>query len=169
MKQLVILALFAVSSLAIRAQSKAIKSSSKIYIDTLTGFQLTYADSIAPFIVKSNENIKAQMEPFVIEFYKETLKKKMDTIPDACYQFNQVYKNKYKLGFKEYSCTEGAAGSLYYTFLYTLKKEHYTILLKFIHRHVDVYTEKTGKPIPFNKKKDIRWVADIMESARFIK
>ncbi|MHB8260222.1 MAG: hypothetical protein ACYDCN_14310 [Bacteroidia bacterium] len=171
MKHLVILALFTLSNLSLCAQNKTLKSSEKIYTDTLTGFELVYPDSITPFIVKSNEDIKSQMKPFVIEFYKETPKRKMDSIPDACYKFNQVFKSKYKVAFKEFSCAEGAAGSVYYTFIYTLKKEHYnyTILLKFLHRHCDICLDTEGRPIAFNKKKDIRWVTDIMESTRFVK
>ncbi len=167
MKQLLIL--FICSSLAVCAQSKTGKAAKKTFTDKETGFQLSYPDSVPAVILKNNENIKESVEPFVIEVYNQKQAKKLDSITDACYKFDEVHKNKHKLEMKEFSCEEGAAGSLYYTFLYTIQKGNYTILIKFLHRHINVYTDKKGKPVPFNKKKDIRWALDIIESAQFVK
>lgn len=167
MKQLLILLLF--SSFVVCAQSKATKPTKKTFIDKETGFQLSYPDSIAATVLKNNENIKESVEPFVIELYNQKQAKKLDSITGGCYKFDAVYKNKHKLAMKEFSCQEGAAGSMYYTFLYTIEKGSYTILIKFLHRHTNVFTDKKGKPVPFTKKKDMRWAMDIIESAQFVK
>ncbi len=166
MKPFLILLLITFSSLYVSAQSKA---TAKKFTDKETGFQLTYPDTVTPVVLKNNEDIKSQVEPFVIEVYNQKQAKKLDSITGGCYKFDEVHKNKHKVAMKEFSCEEGAAGSLYYTFLYTIEKGNYTILIKFLHRHSDVYTDKKGKPVPFNKKKDLRWALDIIESVQFVK
>lgn len=167
MKHLLILLLF--SNLVVCAQSKTSKPAKKTFMDKETGFQLSYPDSLIPVVLKNNENIKESIEPFVIEVYNQKQAKQLDSITGGCYKFDEVYKNKHKLAMKEFSCQEGAAGSLYYTFLYTIEKGNYTILIKFLHRHSNVFTDKKGKPVPFTKKKDMHWAMDIIESAQFVK
>jgi hypothetical protein len=167
MKKLVtLLLIITCSAFTVCAQSKTAK---KTFTDKETGFQLSYPDSVVAVILKNNEDIKANEEPFVIEVYNQKQAKKLDSITGGCYKFDEVHKNKHKVAMKEFSCEEGAAGSLYYTFLYTIEKGNYTILIKFLHRHSDVYTDKKGKPVPFNKKKDMHWALDIIESVQFVK
>ena len=167
MKPFLILLLITFSSLYVSAQSKA---TAKKFTDKETGFQLTYPDTVTPVVLKNNEDIKAQVEPFVIEIKKATQAqvKKQDSVPDAFYKFTRLYKNKHKVELKEFVCVEGAAGHLYYTFLYEVENTRYSISIKFLHKHRNVSTDKEGKPKPFSDK-DIRWVTDIIESAKFTK
>ncbi len=149
------LLLIVFSSYSVCAQTKTIQPIKKKYADRRTGFELSYPDSVTAIILKNNEDIKTQMEPFVIEVYKEkAIPFRIDAVPDACYKYSKVYKNKYKAELKEYTCIDGAAGSTYYTFLYVIEKKGYdTILLKFLHKHCNVCTDEKGNPIPFNEKR----------------
>lgn len=166
-----ILLLIAFSSFSVCGQNKTKQPVKKKYVDKGIGLELSYPDSVTPVILKNNEDIKAEMEPFVIEIYKEkAVPFRLDTVPDACYKFSKVYKNKYKAELKEYTCTDGAAGSMYYTFLYIIERKGYdAILLKFLHKHCNVCIDEKGNSIPFNEKKDIRWINDIVESVQIKK
>jgi hypothetical protein len=168
MKKLIILLLVVYTNFNAYAQNRTGKALRKTFVDKETGFQLTYPDTVAPVILKSNEDIKSHIEPFVIEIKKvnHVQVKNGDSLPDDCYKFTRVYKNKHKVELKEFVCIEGAAGHLYYTFLYEVENTRYTISIKFLHKHRNVATDKDGKVKPFSDK-DIRWVTDIIESAKF--
>jgi hypothetical protein len=176
---------FAFSSLPVCAQTKKSKTEKKTtkpakkkFVDGVTGFELMYPDSVKPVVLKNNEDVKSQIEPFVIEVYKEQeapIKKDgkpvyiaMEEIPDACYLYSGMCKSKYKVELKEFLCAEGAAGTVYYSFIYTIEKEHNTIVLKFIHKHCNSCVNEEGEVSVFDKEKDIRWIKDIIESVKFV-
>jgi hypothetical protein len=174
-----ILLIFTFGSFCVCAQGQKSKAEKKKFVDTNTGFELTYPDSVTPVVMKNNEDIKTQVGPFTLEIYKEkeapfkkegkTVYVAMDAIADDCYQFVKEHKNKHKVDLKEFLCTEGAAGTIYYSYIYQIEKGHYTVLLKFVHRHCNACVDAEGKPIAFNETKDLHWVKDIVESAQFIK
>jgi hypothetical protein len=160
-----LLLLFTFSTCSIYAQTK--KHAIKKFTDEVTGFSVAYPDSITPVILKNKEDIKAEVEPFVLEIYAaKKAAVSAETISDDCYKFTQAYTNKYKIAMKEFLCTEGAAGTTYYSYIYLIEKGQHTILLKFLHKHCNSCTNKQGKTIPFNNKKDIRWIKDIVESVQ---
>jgi hypothetical protein len=163
-----LLLVFTLSNFAIYAQTKKRatekKTEKKFFLDEVSGFKLSYPDSITAVILKNNEDIKAVIEPFVIEVCTDA---KPINIADDCYQPTQTLTSKYKVELKEFLCTEGAAGTMYYSFIYLIQKGERTFLLKFLHEHCNACTNKNGKSIPFNKKKDVRWVKDIVRSVQW--
>src|SRR6185437_2784098 len=93
-----------------KAEKKTTKLAKKKFVDTGIGFELVYPDSVKPVVLKNNEDVKSQIEPFVIEVYKEQeapIKKEgkpvyiaMEDIPDACYMFSGMCENKHKVEMK---------------------------------------------------------------------
>jgi hypothetical protein len=154
--------------IGVYAQGQKSKATKKKFMDANTGFELMYPDSVTPVVLKNNEDIKAQVAPFTIEIYREK-HTPIDSIADDCYQFIKEHKNRHKLKLKEFLCADGAAGSIYYSYIYEIEKGSNTVLLKFVHRHCNVCVDAAGKPIPFNEAKDLHWVKDIIESAEFVK
>lgn len=174
---------FMCSGFSVCAQTKTEKKinrlSQKKFVDASVGFELMYPDSVKPVVLKNNEDIKMKAEPFVIEIYKEQeapVKKdgksvyiSMEAIPDDCYQYTEMIMSKHKVEMKEFVCAEGTAGTVYYSFIYTIEKEHNTMVLKFIHKHCNSCEDKEGFVSVFDKEKDTRWIKNIVESARFVK
>jgi len=158
---------------------KVLIGQTKNYIDTITGLQLRYPDSLATDMLTNNEDIKEHNRTFVIEIYKKKIAthigkqaiydNDMNPIEDNCYKLTGNYFTESGLQFDEYLCNEYATGEYNYFFIYVLEKSRAVILLKFIHEHCIRCKDENGKHRAFNKDKDIRWITDILESATFKK
>jgi hypothetical protein len=159
--------------------SSATAQHTKQYQDKQNHFTLTYPDSISPVILKANEDIKAQMDPFVIEVYVEKVgttaangKKTiipMGPITDDCFKFNQICKTKSGLHLKKFSCSEGAAGKQYYSYIFMLEKKHHFILLKFMNMHANVSDDTGASPAVYDETKMTRWIVNIVDSLKLDK
>jgi hypothetical protein len=129
-------------------------------------------------LIKTPVDIKAQGGTFVIQVYETkdaatdtmspTALHALDSLPDECYRFVKVYTSKKKIRFREYSCSDGAAGHTYYTYLYRLHKKNNTILLKFTNAHCNACMDAHDRPIPYDEKKETHWMQLILDSVKLL-
>jgi hypothetical protein len=160
--------------------SSATAQHTKQYQDKQNHFTLTYPDSISPVILKANEDIKAQMDPFVIEVYVEkeatadAAKGKkvlvpMSPIPDDCFKFDKICKTKSGLHLKKFICSEGAAGKQYHSYIFMLEIKHRYILLKFMNTYSNVNADMGANPPVYDETKMTRWIVNIVDSLKLDK
>jgi hypothetical protein len=140
--------------------------------------RLSYPDTLQPLLLNTPLDIKAQGGTFVMQVYDpkgavtDTMTPAalhaLDSIPDACYRYVREYKGKKKVGFREYTCSDGAAGHTYYTYLYKLHKKNNTIILKFTNAHCNACTDAHDQPIPYDEKKETCWIQLILDSVKLL-
>jgi hypothetical protein len=131
-------------------------------------FRFNYPKKVTPVVIPAAQPIKDATDTLDIQSASVN-PAAMDSIPDDCYNVVKVFVTKSGVKFSEYECDQGAAGTMYYNYLYTTQKNNYRVILKFTVPHCNACADDQGNTIPYDEKKETAWFTGVLESLKFNK